>query len=127
MKQFVLIIAALYGTIGIVLGAMGAHFLKSHLSIEKVQSFEVGVRYQLFHSLFLLIIGYQFSFHSNLEKIIGVLVILGVFLFSGSIYGLSTSELMNINLKFLGPVTPIGGLLMILGWSFLFFKFLMKS
>ena len=126
MKQFVLIIATLYGAIGIVLGAMGSHFLKNLLSIEKIQSFEVGVRYQLFHSLFLLVIGYQFSFHSNLEKTIGILTILGVLLFSGSIYGLSISELINTNLKFMGVLTPIGGLLMILAWVILFFKVLMK-
>ena len=127
MKQFVLVIAALYGVIGITLGAMGAHFLKSRIDIEKIQSFEVGVRYQLFHCLFLLIIGYQFSFHADIEKVIGLFIIIGVFLFSASIYILSTSELMGVNLKFLGPVTPIGGLLIIIGWGLLFFKFLIKQ
>lgn len=100
----------------IVLGAFGAHALKALISPEKLSSFEVGVRYQIYHGLGLLILGLNADkFRFNLLWVYRFLVF-GVLLFSCSIYLLSFSEVVSMNLKFLGPVTPIGGLLMITGW-----------
>ena len=124
MKQLVLLIATFYGTLSVVFGAFGAHILKSKISVEKLTSFETGVRYQMYHALLLLFIGYIFQFTTGLEKSIAYLLIVGTFLFSFSIYALSLQEILQTNMKFLGPVTPIGGLLLILGWIFLFVCFL---
>ena len=123
MKNFTLIIGAVYGLLSVILGAFGAHALKKVLSVEKLQSFETGVKYQIYSALFLLIVGYILKFESPSEKWISILMIAGTFLFSMSIYFLSFSEVWNTNLKFLGPITPIGGLLMIISWAMLTFYF----
>ena len=123
MKIFTLIIGAVYGLLSVILGAFGAHALKKVLSVEKLQSFETGVKYQMYSALFLLIVGYILKFESPSEKWISMLMIAGTFLFSMSIYFLSFSEVWNTNLKFLGPITPIGGLLMIISWAMLIFYF----
>ena len=123
MKTFTLVIGAVYGLLSVILGAFGAHALKKVLSVEKLQSFETGVKYQMYSALFLLIVGYILKFESPSEKWISILMIAGTFLFSVSIYFLSFSEVWNTNLKFLGPITPIGGLLMIISWAMLIFYF----
>ena len=123
MKNFTLIIGAVYGLLSVILGAFGAHALKKVLSVEKLQSFETGVKYQMYSALFLLIVGYILKFENPSEKWISILMIAGTFLFSMSIYFLSFSEVWNTNLKFLGPITPIGGLLMIISWAMLIFYF----
>ena len=123
MKNLTLIIGAVYGMLSVILGAFGAHALKKVLSVEKLQSFETGVKYQMYSALFLLIVGYILKFESPSEKWISILMIAGTFLFSMSIYFLSFSEVWNTNLKFLGPITPIGGLLMIISWAMLIFYF----
>lgn len=123
MKNFTLIMGAVYGLLSVILGAFGAHALKKVLSVEKLQSFETGVKYQMYSALFLLIVGYILKFESPSEKWISILMIAGTFLFSMSIYFLSFSEVWNTNLKFLGPITPIGGLLMIISWAMLTFYF----
>ena len=123
MKNFTLIIGAVYGLLSVILGAFGAHALKKVLSVEKLQSFETGVKYQMYSALFLLIVGYILKFESPSEKWISILMIAGTFIFSMSIYFLSFSEVWNTNLKFLGPITPIGGLLMIISWAMLIFYF----
>lgn len=98
--------------LAIVLGAFGAHFLKNHLTISQLASFETGVRYQLTGGLFLLIIGLnQNKFSFNLNKILACFFI-GICMFSISIYGLNLLSNYSI-VKFLGPITPLGGLLMI--------------
>lgn len=101
MKNFTLIIGAVYGLLSVILGAFGAHALKKVLSVEKLQSFETGVKYQMYSALFLLIVGYILKFESPSEKWISILMIAGTFLFSMSIYFLSFSEVWNTNLKFL--------------------------
>ncbi len=124
MKTFTLVIGAIYGLLSIILGAFGAHALKKVLSVEKLASFEVGVRYQMYAALFLLIVGYILRFETTSEKWISILMIAGTFIFSFSIYLLSFSEVSSVNFKFLGPITPIGGLMMIISWAMLIFYFL---
>lgn len=123
MKNIVLLFGALYGLTSVILGALGAHAFKKLISSEKLLSFETGVRYQMYHALALLILGFSLSFTTGLEKWTGWGIIIGTFLFSVSIYFLSFSEYWNINLKILGPITPIGGVFMILGWGCLLFYF----
>lgn len=124
MKQIVLSIASVYGLTSVILGALGSHAFKKILSPEKLSSFEIGTKYQMYHALVLLIIGFYLPFQSTLEKTSAWCFILGSFFFSVSIYFLSFAEYWNINLKFLGPVTPLGGLLMIIGWSCILVYFL---
>ena len=119
MKTFTLVAGALYGLLSVILGAFGAHAFKKILSVEKLTSFETGVRYQMYAAFFLLLVGYFLKFETGTEKWISWLMILGCFFFSVSIYFLSFQEVWNINLKFLGPITPIGGLLMIISWALL--------
>lgn len=121
MKQLVLISAIFYGANSVILGAFGAHALKKVLSEAALRSFETGVRYQMFHAIVLLIVGFYFSFSTKLENAMAWMFIVGTFLFSVSIYILSMTEFLNIKLRFLGPVTPLGGLFMITGWILLGF------
>ncbi len=123
MKTLTLLIGAIYGGLSVILGAFGAHAFKKILPIEKLESFETGVRYQMYAAFFLLIVGWILKFETKSENWISWLMILGTLLFSVSIYFLSFQEHWGINLKFLGPITPIGGLLMIISWVMLIFYF----
>ena len=115
--------AAVLGMIAIILGAFGAHALKKVLTFEELTTFETGVKYQMYHALLLLIIGFFLKFETGIEKTTAWFIILGTFLFSVSIYFLSFQDVLKTNLKFLGPITPIGGLFMILGWALLIYVF----
>lgn len=123
MKTVTLVFGAVYGMLSVILGAFGAHALKKILSVERLESFETGVRYQMYAAFFLLIIGYILKFETSSEKWTSILMIAGTFLFSISIYFLSLQDYLGANLKFLGPITPLGGLLMILSWGMLIFYF----
>ena len=99
----------------IILGAFGAHGLKTLVSAEKIQTFEVGVRYQFFIALTLLVIGL------NADRVPFALtwtfrcMLAGVLVFSGSIYLLALSEVLSLPTTFIGPLTPLGGAAMIAG------------
>ncbi|WP_333662868.1 DUF423 domain-containing protein [Chishuiella changwenlii] len=124
MKNIILTIASLYGMIAVILGAFGAHAFKKLISAEKLASFEVGVRYQMYHAIVLLAVGMYFQFNTGIEKSAAWFLIAGTFIFSVSIYFLSFAEYWNVNLKFLGPITPLGGLFMIIGWALLAWIFI---
>lgn len=124
MKNIILTIASLYGMIAVILGAFGAHAFKKLISAEKLASFEVGVRYQMYHAIVLLAVGMYFQFTSGIERSAAWCLIAGTFIFSVSIYFLSFAEYWNVNLKFLGPITPLGGLFMIIGWALLAWIFI---
>lgn len=127
MNNKTVITGALLCVIGIILGAFGAHGLKPILSVERLQSFETGVRYQIYAGFSLLILGLNADrFHFSLKWIIRFLLI-GIVLFSGSIYGLALQEVFSVSLKFLGPITPIGGLLQIIGWILLIVKLIKNT
>ena len=123
MKTITLVFGAIYGMLSIILGAFGAHALKKILSVERLESFETGVRYQMYAAFFLLIAGYILKFDTSSQKWISILMIAGTMLFSFSIYFLSLQDYLGANLKFLGPITPLGGLFMILAWLMLIFYF----
>jgi len=123
MKNFTLIIGGIYGLLSVILGAFGAHAFKKILSIERLESFETGVRYQMYAAFFLLIVGYILKFETTSEKWISILMIAGTFLFSVSIYFLAFQDYLGMNLKFLGPITPLGGLFMIISWTMLIWYF----
>ena len=124
MKEIVLISAAVFGALTVVIGAFGAHALKKIFSEEQMKSFETGVKYQMYHALALLILGFQLDFTTTIQKIMGGCFIIGVVLFSFSIYGLTISGAKGKKMTFLGPVTPLGGLLLLTGWVLLLATFL---
>ncbi|WP_312389009.1 DUF423 domain-containing protein [Chryseobacterium sp.] len=123
MKTITLVFGAVYGMLSVILGAFGAHALKKILSVERLESFETGVRYQMYAAFFLLIAGYILKFDTSSQKWISILMIVGTMLFSFSIYLLSLQDYLGANLKFLGPITPLGGLFMIVSWGMLILYF----
>ncbi|MFS4484292.1 DUF423 domain-containing protein [Hyunsoonleella sp. 2307UL5-6] len=124
MTKIILITAAVMGMFAIILGAFASHGLKAHLSPDNLQTFETGVRYQMYHALFLLFVGSSSLVAPQYKTIIFYLVIAGVILFSGSIYGLATNALSNFDFKKIGFITPIGGLLLIISWIVVIVNFL---
>ena len=122
MERKITSVAALMGMTAIILGAFGAHALKKQLSIEQLGSFEIGVKYQIYHALFLLFLGMNTFLNEKVKKTLFQLVIFGVFFFSGSIYLLTTKAITGVDFKFIGIVTPIGGVLLIMAWSVLFWN-----
>lgn len=116
MKDIVLIFGGIYGGLAVIFGAFGAHALKSRFTTEQLKSFETGVKYQMYHALMLIITALAFPFLNLTQQIMGWCFILGILLFSFSIYGLTLSASSGKKMKFLGPVTPLGGLLLLVGW-----------
>lgn len=123
IKEITLIVATLYGGLAIILGAFGAHALKKIFTPEQIASFETGVKYQMYHAIVLLIIGTQLPLVNSLEVVMVWLFIIGTLLFSFSIYGLSISSAKGNKIKILGPITPLGGLLLAAGWVCLLIYF----
>ena len=114
---------ALFALLAVVFGAFGAHYLAERLSETQLAGFKTGVQYQFYHALALLILAalYQVTELKQL-KTAGRLFALGIILFSGSIYLLTTRDLTGLGgIGWLGPVTPIGGLCFIGGWAYLLY------
>ena len=124
MIHFTLLFATTLGGFAFVFGAFGAHALKKILNEDQLKSFETGVKYQLYHAIVLLIIGFNFNIETASEKLMVYSFMAGIILFSFSIYGLVISSAKNKKLRFLGPITPLGGLLLIIGWGLLFYNIL---
>jgi len=123
MEKKIIRVAAFMGMTAIILGAFGAHALKKQLTIEELGTFETGVKYQMYHALFLLFLGVNSFLEEKSKKTILQLVVFGVIFFSGSIYLLATKTISGINFKPIGIVTPIGGTLLIVAWSIVFLKY----
>jgi len=123
MDKKIISTGAIFGMLAIILGAFGAHALKKVLSIEELTTFETGVKYQMYHALFLLFIGITNTISQKAKKTIYVLTLFGILFFSGSIYLLATNNLTSFNFKIIGFVTPLGGLLLILAWGTLFLNY----
>lgn len=119
MKKFIYI-SILFCLTAIILGAFGAHLLKEILSENKLTSFETGIRYQMFHGLTILILSLNKDYFTNRLNVILKIMSFGTVLFSLSIYLLSLQGLIEFKLSFLGPITPIGGLFLIISWILLF-------
>lgn len=124
MILLVHVIGALFGGLAVIFGAFGAHALKKKLSEEQLRSYETGVKYQIYHGILLLVLGFNLGFTTMLEQYIAYCFIFGVILFSFSIYGLVLSDAAGRKWKFLGPVTPLGGLLLVAGWGLLLYSFI---
>ena len=127
MDKKIISTAAFLGMLAIILGAFGAHALKKILSLEQLSTFETGVKYQMYHALLLLFIGLTDKISDNLKSQIYNLIIIGVILFSGSIYLLATKNITNLDFSIIGVATPIGGVFLIVGWFLLFYKFITQK
>ena len=112
MERIFFILGALSAFIGVAAGAFGAHGLKSRISAEMLAVFEVGVRYQMYHAFALIAAAWaQAKWPSSIVIIGGWLFVIGTILFSGSLYLLSVS-----GVRWLGAITPLGGLTFLAGW-----------
>ncbi len=116
-----LVIGSIYGALAIIFGAFGAHALKKHMKKDQLESFEVGVKYQMYHAIVLLILGLMPS--AEIIRHASNIISIGVLLFSFSIYGLTLSGTFGKKIKILGPITPIGGLCLVIGWVLLLYYF----
>lgn len=123
MNKKILITASVLGLMSVVLGAFGAHGLKELISTESLQTFETGVRYQMYHAILLLFVGSNTIITQKTKRLIFYFVLIGVLLFSGSIYGLATNILTTFDFKNIAIITPIGGLFLILSWILLIIDF----
>ncbi|NDV15171.1 DUF423 domain-containing protein [Muricauda sp. TY007] len=127
MNRTILLVGTIMGLLAIVLGAFGAHGLEKLVDAEAVDTFETGVTYQMYHALFLLFLGIWNGLAIKPKKIVFVLVLLGVILFSFSIYLLALNSLTAFDFKIIGFLTPIGGVLMISGWFYLGYNILTQK
>lgn len=126
MKTWVNSLTALLGVLTIALGAFGAHYFKTKLSSESIASYHTGVLYQFIHVGFLLFLGHLLNgSHSVFLKFSIFATFLGILFFSGSIYVLSTWDLfLTTKPSYLGPVTPLGGLIFMSAWFSLALHFI---
>ena len=123
MKNIFSFIAGLFGTTGVAFGALGAHALKQKMqegiiTAEQLKAFDTATKYQLMHAIFLFALAYiNRNRDIKLYNMASYLIVFGVLCFSGSIYILATQNISGIHAGFIfGPITPIGGLLLIAGW-----------
>jgi uncharacterized membrane protein YgdD (TMEM256/DUF423 family) len=109
-------LAALFGGLAVALGAFGAHAMKAHYDAAALQTFETGVRYQMYHALALGLCG-ALGATGLRTGLAALLFAAGIVLFSGSLYGL-----VFLQARWLGPVTPIGGVVLLAGWLLLLLR-----
>ncbi len=108
-----------FGLTAVLLGAFGAHGLENMLDVKAIGTFETGVKYQMYHALFLMILGGFNLLVEERKKLVYYFVVAGVICFSFSIYLLATNELSSFDFKKIALITPIGGVLLVTGWILL--------
>lgn len=126
MNRKLLILGSVLGAIAVLLGAFGAHGLKSLVDAEAQNSFETGVRYQMYHAFLALLLGGILDTSERQKRIVFYLILIGVILFSGSIYLLATQEITHIDFSKIALLTPLGGALLIICWISLIYSFLKR-
>lgn len=114
MHKYFIIIGSISGMLSVMIGAFGAHALKSTLeATQRLETFETAVKYQFYHSLALILLGLlMLSFQHKAFNVSGYGFILGIIIFSGSLYALSLTGYTK-----LGAISPLGGLAFIIGWG----------
>ena len=118
MNKQAIIFGASFAAIAVILGAFGAHALKSLMAPDKLLVFETGVRYHFYHSFALILTGILYhAFPSKQSKLAVSFFITGIFLFSGSLYAIALLSINGGSIGPLGILTPIGGVFFILGWA----------
>lgn len=120
MNKRIILTAAIFGLIAVILGAFGAHGLKGKIGSESLENWKTAVDYQFYHTFALLFLATFSRAKNSLINISYLSFTIGIFLFCGSLYLLSTREITSLSTTVLGPITPIGGLFFIVGWISLF-------
>ena len=121
MNKRIILTAAFFGALAVVLGAFGAHSLKKIVTPESLAIWQKGVEYQFYHTFALLYLSTFARYKHKLISIAFGLFSAGIILFSGSLYLLALKDTNQTSLaEFLGPITPVGGLCLIAGWISLF-------
>lgn len=121
------VFGAFFGMTAVIIGAMGAHALAEHIDEQSLRSFETAVKYQMYHALLLLILGFNLNIASKIHQVVFYMLVLGILMFSGSIYGLATNALTSFDFTAIAFITPIGGGLLILSWLLILISFLNKK
>lgn len=119
MNRTIFTTACVVGLVAVALGAFGAHGLKELVDAKSVASFETGVRYQMYHAFLLFVLGLLPNIGEGTKRTVFYLVVLGVALFSFSIYLLAINSLVDFDFKAIAFITPIGGAFLIAAWSLL--------
>ncbi|SFC51852.1 Uncharacterized membrane protein YgdD, TMEM256/DUF423 family [Parapedobacter composti] len=121
MNKRIILVASFFGLSAVALGAFGAHGLEGRITAERLETWETAVDYQFYHTVALLFLATFSRAKNTYIRFSFITFTLGILLFSGSLYLLSTRAVTGVgNPAILGPVTPIGGLCFILGWLGLF-------
>ena len=121
MNKQIILTAAFFGMVAVILGAFGAHGLEGKVSDSQLETWETANRYHFYHTLALLFLSTFSRAKSQSIRLSFIAFTVGILLFSGSLYIFSTRELLGITqVSMLGPITPIGGLFFIIGWIGLF-------
>ena len=128
MQKIHLILGTTLAGLGVILGAFGAHGLKQLVPPETVATYQTGVQYQMYHAFALLIVGVLSDrLNNGLLNWAGIFFLLGIILFSGSLYLLASLKAMNkVGISGIGLITPIGGLMFIVGWILLLIAIIKK-
>ena len=128
MRKKLLVAGTLLGVLSVILGAFGAHALKDILSEKLLATYETAVRYQFYHAFALILTGILYKEFANKRILLaGNLFMIGIGLFSGSLYLLVATQTMGYEqLRWIGGITPLGGVCMIAGWLTLAFGILKK-
>lgn len=125
MDKKLRIAGGVFGLTAVLIGAFGAHGLEKIMDTAALNTFETGVKYQMYHALLLLLIP-VFALSEKTKKTLLILIVVGIILFSCSIYGLATNELTSFDFKRVALLTPIGGTLLIISWAILLVQFIRK-
>jgi len=124
MNKKILVSGSMIGLLAVILGAFAAHGLEKIISQDAIETFQTGVRYQMYHAIVLLFVGSTTVLKMKTKKRIYYTMVFGVLFFSGSIYGLATNTLTGFDFTTIGFITPIGGLFLIISWGLMLLDFL---
>ncbi|WP_054558399.1 DUF423 domain-containing protein [Croceitalea dokdonensis] len=127
MNKTILATGLVFGVLAVILGAFGAHGLKKVIGPEEINTFETGVKYQMYHALFLMLLSALPNVATTVKTTVFYLVVFGLIFFSGSIYLLATNVLTSFDFKKIGFITPIGGTLLIAAWGVLLYNVLSRK
>jgi uncharacterized membrane protein YgdD (TMEM256/DUF423 family) len=122
MNKTIFCTGVFFAVLAVILGAFGAHGLEKLVSASAQETFKTGVTYQMYHALLLLVVGSVKSIPAEQKKLVYYFIVAGIVFFSFSIYLLATNDLTGFDFNTIGIITPIGGLLLIIGWLLLGFQ-----
>lgn len=122
MNKTIFCTGVLFGVLAVILGAFGAHGLEKMVDADAIQVYETGIRYQMYHALFLMILANTRFVDEDKKKTVFYFILIGVLLFSFSIYLLAINALVAFDFRKIALLTPLGGTLLIIGWLVLAYR-----